>query len=104
MIETEHEEPVPPPMAPRPAPEPEPEPPAHAKGPSAVAQYDYDAAEGNEISFPDGAIIEDIVSYPKCWDVHMLICWQVFPDDDWWEGTYNGKRGLFPANYVDLRE
>lgn len=88
LIETEHEEPVPPPMAPRPAPEPEPEPPAHAKGPSAVAQYDYDAAEGNEISFPDGAIIEDIA----------------FPDDDWWEGTYNGKRGLFPANYVDLRE
>ncbi|KAF8426249.1 hypothetical protein EV426DRAFT_530557 [Tirmania nivea] len=90
LIETEHEEPAPPPMAARPVPvpEPEPEPAATAQGPSAVAQYDYDAAEGNEISFPDGAIIEDIA----------------FPDDDWWEGTYNGKRGLFPANYVELRE
>lgn len=90
LIEGEaHEEPAPPPMASRPVPVPEPEPePAAAQGPSAVAQYDYEAAEGNEISFPDGAIIEDIA----------------FPDDDWWEGTYNGKRGLFPANYVELRE
>jgi len=91
-----------------PEPEPEPEPAAAAaaiaKGPSAVAQYDYDAAEGNEISFPDGAIIEDIVSFQGCLDGHMLIRWQAFPDDDWWEGTYDGHRGLFPANYVELRE
>ena len=77
MIETKHEEPAPPPMASRPvpAPEPEPEPAAHSNGPSAVAQYDYDAAEGNEISFPDGAIIEDIVSLPEmpgCTHANML--------------------------------
>lgn len=58
----EEEEPAPPPMANRPVPVPELEQePAHPAGPSAVAQYDYEAAEGNEISFPDGAIIEDIV-------------------------------------------
>lgn len=102
-------------MASRPVPVPEPESEpaattatataaAAAKGPSAVAQYDYEAAEGNEISFPDGAIIEDIVSCQGCRDVHVLIYWQAFPDDDWWEGTYKGKRGLFPANYVELRE
>ena len=29
---------------------------------TATAQYDYDAAEDNELSFPDGAKITDIVS------------------------------------------
>lgn len=27
---------------------------------------------------------------------------QEFPDDDWWSGEYDGKAGLFPANYVEL--
>jgi hypothetical protein len=27
---------------------------------------------------------------------------QEFPDDDWWFGEYNGKSGLFPANYVQI--
>ena len=27
---------------------------------------------------------------------------QEFPDDDWWLGEYNGRQGLFPANYVQL--
>lgn len=54
----------PPPAAGRPVPVPEPEPaPQAAKGQTAVAQYDYEAAEGNEISFPDGATIEDIVRH-----------------------------------------
>lgn len=48
-------------------------------GPSAVAQYDYEATEENELSFPEEAIIEDVE----------------FPDDDWWLGTYHGRRGLF---------
>ncbi|KAF2397578.1 hypothetical protein EJ06DRAFT_533184 [Trichodelitschia bisporula] len=61
-------------------------PPAQAKGPTATAQYDYDAAEENELSFPDGATILNVE----------------FPDDDWWFGEYNGKTGLFPANYVVL--
>ncbi|KAJ9349645.1 actin binding protein [Paecilomyces variotii] len=76
-------------------PEPEPEPtapaaPAAAAGgrPTATALYDYEAAEDNEISFPDGAKIINID----------------FPDEDWWSGEYNGKTGLFPANYVQLDE
>lgn len=39
-------------------------PPAGASkaGPTATAQYDYEAAEENELSFPDGATIEEVVS------------------------------------------
>lgn len=56
-------EPDPPslPMASRPVPIPEPEP-EPSTGDTAIALYDYDAAEANEISFPDGAVIENIVS------------------------------------------
>ncbi|KAJ5159228.1 Dynamin [Penicillium coprophilum] len=87
-----------------PEPEPEPEPtaapvpvaPTPSAAPSATvpsskqvtatALYDYEAAEDNEISFPEDAKISNVE----------------FPDDDWWLGEYNGKQGLFPANYVRL--
>ncbi|KAI9669082.1 MAG: hypothetical protein M1831_000674 [Alyxoria varia] len=62
--------------------------PAAAATPTATAQYDYEAGEDNEISFPDGAKIINVE----------------FPDDDWWLGEYGGKSGLFPANYVQLDE
>ncbi|OGM39995.1 actin binding protein [Aspergillus bombycis] len=59
-----------------------------ANGPTATALYDYEAAEDNELSFPEGAEITHIE----------------FPDDDWWFGKYDRKEGLFPANYVQLRK
>ncbi|KAF2674387.1 hypothetical protein BT63DRAFT_419680 [Microthyrium microscopicum] len=59
-----------------------------SKKPTATAQYDYEAAEENELSFPDGAKVINVE----------------FPDDDWWFGEFNGKSGLFPANYVQLDE
>ena len=49
----------PPPMASRPAAEPKP---AASKAPTATAQYDYEAAEENELTFPDGATITNVVS------------------------------------------
>lgn len=63
------------------APSPPPSPPAPAvtEGKTALAIYDYEATEDNELSFPDGATIEDVQ----------------FPDDDWWHGHYKGKEGLF---------
>ncbi|KAJ5691634.1 hypothetical protein N7488_012369 [Penicillium malachiteum] len=85
---------------PEPVYEPEPEPvtapvpaaPEHhaaeSHGPTALAIYDYEAAEDNELSFPEGATIVNVE----------------FPDDDWWLGEYHGARGLFPANYVQLNE
>ncbi|PNY24057.1 Drebrin-like protein [Tolypocladium capitatum] len=71
------------------APEPEA---AHAAdggagaGPTATALYDYEAAEDNELSFPEDAKLTNLE----------------FPDEDWWFGHYKGQSGLFPANYVQL--
>ncbi|VEU21664.1 DEKNAAC102782 [Brettanomyces naardenensis] len=62
--------------------------PTPASGPSAVADYDYDAAESNELTFKEGDIISDIDKV----------------DEDWWLGSLNGERKLFPANYVSLKE
>jgi len=62
-----------------PSPPLSPQTPALAKRKTALAIYDYEATEENELSFPDGAIIEDVQ----------------FPDDDWWHGYYKGKEGLF---------
>ncbi|KAL5410318.1 hypothetical protein PMIN03_005497 [Paraphaeosphaeria minitans] len=62
--------------------------PAGGSGATAVAIYEYQAAEDNELSFPEDATITNIE----------------FPDEDWWLGTYGGKSGLFPANYVQINE
>ncbi|CCE64442.1 hypothetical protein TPHA_0H02380 [Tetrapisispora phaffii CBS 4417] len=55
---------------------------------TAVAEYDYDAAEDNELTFVEGTKIINIE----------------FVDDDWWlgENGTTGEKGLFPANYVSL--
>ncbi|KAI1755105.1 hypothetical protein F4782DRAFT_489955 [Xylaria castorea] len=63
-----------------------PEPAAEDVGHTATAQFDYEAAEDNELSFPEGATV-----------THLE-----FPDEDWWYGHYKGEMGLFPANYVQL--
>lgn len=86
----------------------EPEPIMHAEdsaaevGHTATALYDYDAAEDNELSFPEDAKITGIVSSSPSVPSRCLCSLQEFPDDDWWSGEYQGKQGLFPANYVQL--
>jgi hypothetical protein len=65
-------------------PEPvEPEAPAEPVGPSAIALYDYDAGEDNEISFKENEVIRDIQ----------------FVSEDWWSGlSPDGSAiGLFPG-------
>ncbi|KAF9409865.1 hypothetical protein BGZ94_001833, partial [Podila epigama] len=58
--------------------------------PTAIALYDYNAGEPNEISFSEGDIIVDID----------------FVTEDWWNGhSQDGTRsGLFPSNYVELHQ
>ncbi|XP_062857887.1 intersectin-2a [Trichomycterus rosablanca] len=51
-----------------------------------IAMYDYKAANGDELSFLKGQLIN------------------VFnkDDSDWWKGEVNGITGLFPTNYVKM--
>ncbi|XP_068922655.1 src substrate cortactin isoform X5 [Petaurus breviceps papuanus] len=57
-------------------------------GITATALYDYQAAGDDEISFDPDDIITNI---------EMI-------DDGWWRGVCKGRYGLFPANYVELRQ
>lgn len=55
---------------------------------SAIALYDYEAADDDELSFQPDDIITGIDRI----------------DEGWWRGECHGKLGLFPANYVELIE
>ncbi|KIM19481.1 hypothetical protein M408DRAFT_55620, partial [Serendipita vermifera MAFF 305830] len=53
----------------------------------ALALFDYQATEANEIGFVEGECITDIE----------------FVDADWWHGkNQQGEIGLFPRSYVEL--
>lgn len=77
-----------------------------SQGATATALYDYEAAEENELSFPENARILSVVSrlylHPAMSTSNTSQ--QEFPDEDWWSGEYGGQQGLFPANYVQLDE
>ncbi|CAI4057482.1 hypothetical protein N7582_000871 [Saccharomyces uvarum] len=76
---------APPPPPRRATPE---EKPKEKENPWATAEYDYDAAEDNELTFVENDKIINIE----------------FVDDDWWLGELekDGSKGLFPSNYVSL--
>ena len=58
-------------------------------GHRAIAQYDYEKAEDNELELREGEEISGI---------EMV-------DEDWWMGfNAKGESGLFPSNYVELIE
>ena len=75
------------------------------QGKTAAAMYDYEAGEDNELSFPENAVITNIVSCMNIAAYHSSTdSSQEFPDPDWWQGEYKGKAGLFPAAYVELHK
>lgn len=88
--QSEREPAVPEPVEAKPAPAvaavPEP---ANA-GPTAIAEYDYEKDEDNEVAFEEGDRLVGIE----------------FVDDEWWQGVNEktGESGLFPANYVTLQQ
>lgn len=51
-----------------------------------IAIYDYTAANGEEMSFSKGQLINVLDK----------------SDPDWWKGEFNGVTGLFPTNYVQM--
>lgn len=53
-----------------------------------VALFDYTGQEG-DLNFKSG----DVITITK-----------QEPDSEWWEGQINGELGMFPANYVEVRE
>ena len=61
-----------------------------ASGTRAVAQYDYEKDEDNEVDFVEGDVIVQID----------------FVDEEWWSGKNlrTGEVGVFPASYVALEE
>ena len=48
--------------------------------------YDYDATQPDELTIKVGDIISDVKKVPG----------------GWWEGMLNGKRGVFPDNFVEV--
>lgn len=60
--------------------------PTDGRGPCAQALYDFDAENENELGFKEGDII------------HLVSA----VDDNWYEGSIDGKTGLFPVSYVQV--
>ena len=58
-------------------------PPSKPRRPQCEALFDFDPVQDGDLGFKTGDII-DIVS----------------EDGDWWNGEFNGKVGVFPANYT----
>jgi len=50
-------------------------------------EFDYDATEDDELTIKVGDVITEVVK-SSC--------------DGWYEGKLNGKRGMFPDNFVKV--
>lgn len=51
-----------------------------------LVEHEYVATEQDELTIKPGDIITNVDKL----------------SDGWWEGTLNGKRGLFPDNFVKV--
>ncbi|XP_025096830.1 SH3 domain-containing kinase-binding protein 1-like isoform X3 [Pomacea canaliculata] len=53
----------------------------------AIVEFDYDAEQEDELTLRVGNVIKNVVT----------------AEGGWWEGELNGKKGMFPDNFVKLR-
>lgn len=53
----------------------------------AVVEFDYDAEQDDELTLRVGDVIKGVIT----------------ADGGWWEGELNGKKGMFPENFVKLK-
>ncbi|XP_072014543.1 uncharacterized protein [Amphiura filiformis] len=53
-----------------------------------IALQSFDAILPSDVSFKEGD--------------HIIILTRTETQFDWWEGTVNGKTGIFPANYIKV--
>nr|KAG5692636.1 hypothetical protein BaRGS_003526 [Batillaria attramentaria] len=53
----------------------------------AVVEFDYDAEQEDELTLRVGNVIRNVIT----------------AEGGWWEGELNGKKGMFPENFVKLR-
>ncbi|KAF5870420.1 putative sh3 domain-containing protein [Botrytis fragariae] len=56
----------------------------------AVAQFTFDADQPGDLGFKKGDVI--------------MVTKKTESTEDWWTGTLNGRSGIFPSNYVKMRE
>ncbi|KAJ8383200.1 hypothetical protein SKAU_G00039780 [Synaphobranchus kaupii] len=61
---------------------------AVSSGPRCVARFDYEAEQGDELSFSEGAVIG----------------LKEYVDQEWVRGEIGGQTGIFPLNFVDVVE
>ncbi|KAJ7225901.1 hypothetical protein GGX14DRAFT_490316 [Mycena pura] len=54
----------------------------------AIALYDFQAVQPGDLSFSKGSVI--------------VITKRSESTDDWWTGTLDGRKGIFPANFVEV--
>lgn len=57
-------------------------------GAEVVVEFDYDALHDDELTLRLGDVIKNV---------------RYVEEDGWMEGDLNGKRGLFPDNFVKVR-
>ena len=50
-------------------------------------EFDYEAELGDELTIKTGEIVKDVKRM----------------EGGWWEGALNGRRGVFPDNFVKVR-
>ena len=50
--------------------------------------FDHDAGGDDELSLKEGELVEVLDQ----------------EDDGWWKGLLNGKKGLFPSKFVELKK